>query len=262
MDNVASGERRPARAPLSETPAFSIAIGLCAVCLIYWLLLTKVYHFSNVQAAELAAYILSGLVIPSCAALLYATRRSRLEKRKVHPPLVMSPVRDERVVAKAWEQGGVVLGYDIHGDPWLWPDQVRVMQGIVLGMTGSGKTTLLKNIITQDLTRRLGPREDRHKIPMVIFDGKGDLEFFQELLPHIHRAGRLEDLRLINPARPELSSLYNPFYAEDDDYMAQVNMVLGSFNLSCQVSDVTTAARAADFNTSSRLSKTTSWFPA
>ena len=48
---------------------------------------------------------------------------------------------------------------------------------------------------------------------------------------YIHRAGRLDDLRLINPARPELSSLYNPFYAEDDDYMAQVNMVFGSFNL-------------------------------
>src|ERR1051326_7066139 len=126
----------------------------------------------------------------------------------------MSPSRDERMVAKAWDESAVVLGYDIHGEPWLWPDQVRVMQGIVLGMTGSGKTTLLKNIITQDLARRMGPPEDRHRIPMVIFDGKGDLEFFQELLPHIHRAGRLDDLRLINPARPELSSLYNPFYTE------------------------------------------------
>src|SRR5580658_8730391 len=231
MDNTASGDRRPAHSPLTETPAFLIAIGLCVVCLGSWLLLTKVYHFSNEQAAELGAYILSGLTIPSCAALLYATRRARREKRKVHPPLVMSPARDEKVVATAWDQGGVVLGYDIHGDPWLWPDQVRVMQGIVLGMTGSGKTTLLKNIITQDLMRRMGPPEDRHKIPMVIFDGKGDLEFFQELLPFIHRAGRLDDLRLINPARPELSSLYNPFYTEDDDYMAQVNMVFGSFNL-------------------------------
>jgi hypothetical protein len=227
MDNIASGDRRPAHAPLSETPAFFISIGLCVVCLGYWLLLTKVYHFSNEQAAELAAYILSGLTIPSCAALLYATRRSRRDKRKVHPPLVMSPARDERIVATAWDHGGVVLGYDIHGNPWMWPDQVRVMQGIVLGMTGSGKTTLLKNIITQDLMRRMGPPEDRHKIPMVIFDGKGDLEFFQELLPYIHRAGRLDDLRLINPARPELSSLYNPFYTMDDDYMAQVNMVFG-----------------------------------
>src|ERR1051326_6017555 len=89
MDNLASGERRPAHAPLSETPAFLISIGLCVVCLGYWLLLTKVYRFSNEQAAELAAYILSGLTIPSCAALLYATRRSRRERRKVHPPLVI-----------------------------------------------------------------------------------------------------------------------------------------------------------------------------
>ena len=78
--------------------------------------------------------------------------------------------------------------------PWIWPDEVRVMQGIVLGMTGSGKTTLLKNIITQDIARIVGPPEDRHRIPMVIFDGKGDLEFFEQLLPYIHRAGRLHQL--------------------------------------------------------------------
>jgi len=50
-------------------------------------------------------------------------------------------------------------------------------------MTGSGKTTLLKNIITQDIARFVGPPEDRHHIPIVVFDGKGDLEFFEELLP-------------------------------------------------------------------------------
>src|SRR5437868_13450719 len=123
------------------------------------------------------------------------------------------------------------LGYDALGKPWLSPDRVRVMQGIVLGQTGSGKTTLLRNIITQDLARRVGPPNNRQKIPMVIFDGKGDLEFFHSLLPHIHRAGRLHDLRLLNPARPDISVLYNPFHCDDDNYMAQVNMVFGSFNL-------------------------------
>src|SRR5579872_118501 len=231
MDNLASDDRRPAHAPLSETPAFLIVICLCVVCLGYWLLLTKVYHFRNDQAAELAAYIVSALTIPSCALLLYATRRSRREKRKVHPPLVMSPARDEGMVAKAWDQSAVVLGYDIHGEPWLWPDRVRVMQGIVLGMTGSGKTTLLRNIITQDLCRVVGPREDRHHIPMVIFDGKGDMEFFYSLLPHIHHAGRLNQLRVLNPARPDISVRYNPFHCSDDDYMPVVNMVFGSFNL-------------------------------
>ncbi len=53
--------------------------------------------------------------------------------------------------------------------------------------TGSGKTTLLRNIITQDLMRHVGPAGESHRIPMVIFDGKGDLEFFHSLLPYIHR---------------------------------------------------------------------------
>jgi hypothetical protein len=145
--------------------------------------------------------------------------------------LTATPAADAKHVEKAWSQNAVVLGYDVHGTAWLWPDKVRVMQGIVVGMTGSGKTTLLRNIITQDLTRRVGPAQDRHKIPMVIFDGKGDLDFFYELLPHINRAGRLGDLRLINPARPDLSCLYNPFHTTDENYMAQVNMVFGSFNL-------------------------------
>ena len=121
-----------------------------------------------------------------------------------------------------------MLGYDVHGKPWVWPDRVRVMQGIVLGMTGTGKTTLLRNIITQDLHRVVGPPEDRHRIPMVIFDGKGDMEFFYSLLPHIHHAGRLRDLRVLNPGRPDISVRYNPFNCGDEDYMPVVNMVFGS----------------------------------
>ena len=66
---------------------------------------------------------------------------------------------------------------------------------------------------------------------MVIFDGKGDLEFFQDLLPHVHRAGRLRQLRLLNPARPDLSVRYNPFQCSDDEYMPVVAMIFGSFNL-------------------------------
>ena len=52
--------------------------------------------------------------------------------------------------------------------------------GYVLGVTGSRKTTLLKNIITQDLARVIGTPNDPHRLPMVIFDGKGDLEFFYD----------------------------------------------------------------------------------
>ena len=98
-------------------------------------------------------------------------------------------------------------------------------------MTGTGKTTLLRNIITQDLYRVVGPPDDQHRIPMLILDGKGDMEFFHSLLPHIHHAGRLADLRVINPSRPDISVRYNPFHCSDEDYMPVVNMVFGSFNL-------------------------------
>ena len=141
--------------------------------------------------------------------------------------MVMSPKRDDRFVTEAQKRDAVVLGYDIHGRPWYWPDSVRVMQGIVLGMTGSGKTTLLKNIITQDLARVVGMPDTPHRLPMIIFDGKADMEFFYDLLPRVHRAGRLHQLRVLNPARPDISVRYNPFHCSDDDYMPIVNMIFG-----------------------------------
>ncbi|MBX9601373.1 MAG: type IV secretory system conjugative DNA transfer family protein [Bryobacteraceae bacterium] len=142
------------------------------------------------------------------------------------------PTRGERqIVERTWRENSVVLGYDVHGKPWKWADDTRVMQAVVLGQTGSGKTTLLRNIISQDLMRQVGPEGERHRIPMLIFDGKGDLEFFHSLLPYIHRAGRMADLRLLNPSRPDLSVQYNPFASNDDNYMAQVSMIFGSFDL-------------------------------
>jgi hypothetical protein len=165
-------------------------------------------------------------------AVYQLTRAKKAREDSWPNQLPTIPTRGERqIVERAWKENAVVLGYDVHGKPWNWPDETRVMQALVLGQTGSGKTTLLRNIITQDLMRRVGSPDDRHKIPMVIFDGKGDLEFFHSLLPYIHRAGRLMDLRLLNPSRPELSVQYNPFASEDDNYMAQVSMVFGSFDL-------------------------------
>ena len=189
------------------------------------------YFVTNRQLLELGGYVVWTLIAVAVAIHELITARSRREQESPHPYLAISPRKDERAIRQAWSQNAVVLGYDVHGKPWLWPDRVRVMQGIVLGMTGTGKTTLLRNIITQDLHRVVGPPEDPHRIPMVIFDGKGDMEFFYSLLPHIHHAGRLRDLRVLNPGRPDISVRYNPFNCGDEDYMPVVNMVFGSFNL-------------------------------
>jgi hypothetical protein len=186
------------------------------------------FHVRGAQLLEAALYF---LVMAAAVVAPLVRRFTTRGSRKKRAPFVVPIDKDERAVEAAWKQHAVLLGYDMDEKPWIWPDEVRVMQGIVLGMTGSGKTTLLKNIITQDIARFTGPPEDRHRIPMVIFDGKGDLEFFEQLLPHIHRAGRLDRLRLLNPSRADESVLYNPFFTRDDNYMAQVNMIFGSFNL-------------------------------
>ena len=183
------------------------------------------------QIVELTLWALLGGV--SLFLAVYQLTRAKKAREDSWPnQLPTIPVRaDRRIVETAWKENSVVLGYDVHGMPWRWSDETRVMQALVLGQTGSGKTTLLRNIITQDMMRQVGQAGESHRIPMVIFDGKGDLEFFYSLLPYIHRAGRLNDLRLMNPSRPDYSVQYNPFSSEDDNYMAQVSMVFGSFDL-------------------------------
>src|SRR5438876_2335744 len=224
-----NANNRLVRPPLfRETDVVLMCLG-CGGILILLYIATTCWYFSVRQIQEIAVYSL--LTLGGSYIFLWHALTRRRRTAEKWPPIRISPRRDRRNLEQAWRQDAVVLGYDAFGHPWLWPDRVRVMQGVVLGQTGSGKTTLLRNIITQDLSRRVGPSGESHKIPMVIFDGKGDLEFFHSLLPHIHRAGRLQDLRLLNPARPDISVLYNPFHSDDDNYMAQVNMVFGSFNL-------------------------------
>ncbi len=66
---------------------------------------------------------------------------------------------------------------------------------------------------------------------MIIFDGKGERDFLDRLLPHIEAAGRLQDLRVIDPTHPSESARYNPFYALDDAYQEHVNFIFRSFGL-------------------------------
>ena len=214
-----------------ESPALIISMLLLGAVGLLWYIASERFHLRQAQIAEASFYILLLVAVIVISVLLPLTSRQRREKEWPHPPLFIAPAQLERHMKTASEQDAIVLGYDIHGTPWLWPDRIRVMQAILLGMTGVGKTTLLKSIIVQDLYRVVGSTEEPHRIPMIILDGKGDQEFFYDLLPHIHRAGRLHQLRLLNPSRPEHSVRYNPFHTDDDNYMAQVNMIFGSFNL-------------------------------
>lgn len=216
---------------IEENPVILIGLLVVLAFVLFAAVAKYAWYIHDRQLVEGVLWLLLAAVVLYFA--VYQLTQSKSDREAAWPKqLPTIPVRGEKdIVEGAWRQHSVVLGYDIHGKPWLWNDDTRVMQALVLGQSGTGKTTLLRNIISQDLMRQMGPATDRHKIPMIIFDGKGDLEFFESLLPYINRAGRMNDLRLLNPSRPDLSVQYNPFASDDDNYAAQVSMIFGSFDL-------------------------------
>lgn len=231
MNSQSSPDYKYRPSLIEENPALLLWLLLLGAYLVAMAIAKYAWFLHDRQIVELTLWIL--LLAVGIYLLIFEITQARKAREDCWPnQLPTIPARSDRqIVEDAWKESAVVLGYDAHGKPWKWSDDTRVMQALVLGQTGSGKTTLLRNIITQDLIRRVGPAHDPRRIPMVIFDGKGDLEFFHSLLPYIHRAGRLNDLRLMNPSRPEYSVQYNPFSSDDDNYMAQVSMVFGSFDL-------------------------------
>lgn len=214
-----------------ESLAFALAVaGVIVMAAGYYILWDR-FHFRLAQLIALSLCALYGLTWVVATVWYYATLRRRREQNWPHPPLYICAEKDRKAVALANKEDAIVLGYNVHGEPWYWPDSTRVMQSVVFGATGSGKTTLLRNIISQDAFRAIGPREDQHRIPMLIFDGKGDKEFLYDLLPALETAGRMRDLRVLDPSRPDISARYNPFFSEHGLYQEHANFVFESFDL-------------------------------
>lgn len=217
----------------SQEESLAFVLSLVAVILLaagYYVLATR-FHIRPAQLIELSLYALYGIATAASLIWYVVTLPRRREANWPHPPLFVSQAKDRKAVAAACEQNSIVLGYNVHREPWFWSDATRVMQSIVFGATGSGKTTLLKNIITQDVFRVMGPSGDQHRIPMLIFDGKGDKEFLSDLLPAIETAGRMHQLRVLDPSQPDISARYNPFFSEHGLYEEHANFVFESFDL-------------------------------
>src|SRR5579862_9050553 len=214
-----------------ESLAFVLSVVAVIVIAAGYYILVTPFHIRPAQLVELSLYALYGLISAASLVWYFVTLRRRREENWPHPPLFVSQAKDRRAVAAAYDQSSIVLGYNVHGEPWFWSDATRVMQSIVFGATGSGKTTLLKNIITQDVFRVVGPPDDPHRIPMLIFDGKGDKEFLSDLLPAFETAGRMHQLRVLDPSRPDISARYNPFFSEHGLYQEHANFIFESFDL-------------------------------
>jgi hypothetical protein len=199
----------------------------CAVLAFLWYIAVSRLHLRNDQCLEIfldfaILFFGGGLIVAH-----FAGRKRKREGNWPHPPIAIPAINEFRILSNAHRDAATLLGYNVHKEPWLWPDAVRIKHGVIVGGTGAGKSTFIENIIAQDLTRRFGAR----KMPMIIFDGKGEREFLDHLLPHIAAAGRLQDLRVLDPTHPAESCRYNPFYSLDDAYQEHVNFIYRSFGL-------------------------------
>jgi hypothetical protein len=192
----------------------------------FYLLVTR-FHVRVYQIVELSFYLIAG--IGAVVSILWHARnqKKRIENAWPHPPVFIPIGKDLGYVQKAQQQNAIVPGYDVHGRPWRWSDEARRMQTVVVGQSGSGKTTLLHNIASQDIHRTV----NGHRLPVIIFDGKGDQEFLNDLLPEIAAAGRMHQLRLLDPFRPDISVRFNPLYSKTASHQELVNAFFESFFL-------------------------------
>jgi len=155
-----SNEYHLGRRVFHQNQEASLAFVMAAVAVILvgagCYILNVRFHIRVAQLIELSLYVLYGLIAAALTTWYFVTLHRRREANWPHPPSYISPEKDREAVQSAYAQDAIVLGYNVHRKPWLWPDRTRVMQSVVFGATGFGKTTLLKNIITQDLFRIFG----------------------------------------------------------------------------------------------------------
>ena len=210
-----------------EDLAGALILLACALIAVCWYVAVTRLHLHNDQCLEILIYLAVAFLASGLSFAHLVGRRRKREANWPHPAILISTTKDSKILRSANQTGATLLGYNVHKEPWLWPDAVRMKHGVIVGGTGAGKSTFLENIIAQDLTRHFGAR----RMPMIIFDGKGERDFLERLMPHIESAGRLQDLRVIDPSRPSESARYNPFYALDDAYQEHVNFVFRSFGL-------------------------------
>src|ERR1700741_1339823 len=121
-----------------------------------------------------------------------ATKTTKMEAAWPRPVPHISGKKEQEYLAEARKRSSVLIGYDIFGEPFYWSDDTRTMQSNAFGMTGAGKTNLLETVTEQDILR---------DVPIIFIDGKGDKKLLAELLPSIEPAGRMQDLRVIDPMR-------------------------------------------------------------
>jgi hypothetical protein len=200
---------------------------IAVVSVVIWLGYTRL-HCTVFQLIEFSLYPLlaAGMVFEVLRFASSAkTKRAALWPRST--PFV-SHAKDRANLAGAVKGHNILVGYESDGQPWLWSNNKRRMQAIAFGKSGAGKTTLLHTIAEQDIASGC---------PLIFIDGKGEFKLLSEVMPAIRLAGRIGQLRLLDPTHPEISSPYNPFWSPTGDLDEQVSSIFEALRRTANVNE-------------------------
>ena len=197
-------------------------LGAAIVAVVLWIAHARLF-LTNQQLIELPAFPLLAIAFAISVLRHYATRQLRIEEQWPRTAPVIAPSADRKHLAEAAAKDAVLVGHRTNGSPFYWANHLRSMQAICFGQTGAGKSTLLESLTQQDIARGC---------PIIIMDGKGEQELLQSLLPAIRAAGRMHQLRLIDPQHSEYSAFYNPLWVPDGGSPEdQVSFIFDSFQM-------------------------------
>jgi hypothetical protein len=192
------------------------------------LFIETAFHLRLRQLLEAGLYViyLGGAALLSLQYIwtFKKKRRETWPQAPVHIPLL----KDREKVREAYARNSVIPGYTVENQRWYWPDDLRRMQALLVGMSGSGKTSLLLSIIAQDMQRLV---RGNHHVPIIIVDGKADWKMRQAVQYLALAAGRSHQFRLLDPTQPEISVRWNPLVMTAHKYHEHVNFIFESFGL-------------------------------
>lgn len=174
------------------------------------------FHLFVYQLVEPSAIILAVALLVTSPKKKKGKKKGESDSQPADPTPKQKPfiphAKDRKCLAQSITEGKTLLGWDDDGEPVYWADKQRTLQTVLAGASGVGKSTVMYNILEQDIMRG-------HSI--ILIDGKGAQDMMADLIECATKAGRANDLRIIDPTHPETSHRYNPFYDPDGKNLLQ-----------------------------------------
>ncbi|HET6842911.1 MAG TPA: TraM recognition domain-containing protein [Candidatus Angelobacter sp.] len=216
----------------ANAPIWLTLLAFALVGVGIYLLINRL-HVRKEQLIEIAIYLvcLAGAIYS--VVMYWQRHKERARKTRPRSTLTIRHDRRQRNIKKAHERDSVVAGYDVTtGKPVLWPDDVRTMGANLVGRSGSGKSTFMRNLIMQDAMRVVQINGGLRHLPIMLVDGKGDQEFANTIMEDMASIGRLQDVRLLDPSRSDLSVRYNALEkGRNESCEEHVNFIMESLGL-------------------------------